>query len=233
MGTKRKSGAQISGTRRKAPRRTITHLNFTNYDHLEIIPLGPEDVTRSFLNVSNISESSKPRRFFTKSPLPDAYKKKCANQTARLNWTGSSVKRAGTMSKRRGIVDASAIASFTRPQPPRARQGQQNIEDGAEEYAITAPSLHKLDASTSTEQGFVMMDVDEFQQLLHLVAAGIGLAASTTKGSKAQVGFCLSHAFKTEIDSDESLKAYVIQLMMLQEEKIQMLKKWEQKIQLM
>ena len=46
-----------------------------------------------------------------------------------------------------------------------------------------------------------MMDVDEFQQLLHLVAAGIGQAASTTKGSKAQVGFCLSHAFKTKIDS--------------------------------
>ena len=107
--------------------------------------------------------------------------------------------RAGTMSKRRGIVDASAIASFTRPQPPRARQGQQNIEDSAEEYAVTAPSLHKLNASTSTEQGFVMMDVDEFQQLLHLVAAGIGQAASTTKGSKAQVGFCLSHAFKTDL----------------------------------
>ena len=142
----------------------------------------------------------KPRRFFKKSPLPDAYKKKCANQTARLNWTGSSVKRARTISKRRAIVDASAITSITLPQPPRARQGQQ-IEDGAEEYAATAPSLHKLDASTSTEQGFVMMDVDEFQQLLHLVAAGIGQAASTTKGSKAQVGFCLSHAFKTKIDS--------------------------------
>ena len=142
----------------------------------------------------------KPRRFFKKSPLPDAYKKKCANQTARLNWTGSSVKRARTISKRRAIVDASAITSITLPQPPKARQGQQ-IEDGAEEYAATAPSLHKLDASTSTEQGFVMMDVDEFQQLLHLVAAGIGQAASTTKGSKAQVGFCLSHAFKTKIDS--------------------------------
>ena len=209
VGRKRKSAAQINGTRRKAPRRTIKHLNFTNYDHLEIIPGRPEDVTHSFHNVSNISESSKPRRFFKKSPIPDDYKKTCANKTARLNWTRSSVKSAGAISKR-STVDVSAIASIILPQAPRARQVHQIDEDGAEEYAVTAPSLHKLDASTSTEQGFVMMDVDEFQQLLHLVAAGIGLAASTTRGSKAQVGFCLSHAFKTEIDSDESLNAYVI-----------------------
>ena len=111
------------------------------------------------------------------------------------------MKRAGTISKRRAIVDASAIMSITLPQPPRARQGQQ-IEDGAEEYAATAPSLHKLDASTSTEQGCVVLMMDEFQQLLHLVAAGIELA----KSSKAQVGFCLSHAYKNEIDIGDILK---------------------------
>ena len=112
------------------------------------------------------------------------------------------MKRAGTISKRRAIVDASAITSITLPQPPRARQGQQIIEDGAEEYAVTAPSLHKLDASTSTEQGCVVLMNDEFQQLLHLVAAGIELA----KSSKAQVGFCLSHAYKNEIDIGDILK---------------------------
>ena len=62
--------------------------------------------------------------------------------------------------------------------------------DGAEECAVTATNF-QVDASTSTEQGCVVLMNDEFQQLLHLVAAGIELA----KSSKAQVGFCLSHAY--------------------------------------
>merc|ERR1712192_5936 len=62
--TKRKPAVQNGGRRRKAPRRTITHLDFPNYDHLKIIPRKPDDVTHSFLNFSNLSEISKPRQFF-------------------------------------------------------------------------------------------------------------------------------------------------------------------------
>jgi len=105
VGTKRKAAEQNVGRRRKAPKRTITHLDFPNYGHLEIIPRKPEDVTHSFHDVSKLSEFSRPRQFFKKSPIPEEYKKRCANKTTRLNLTltGSFGKRAGAVSKRRPL----------------------------------------------------------------------------------------------------------------------------------
>ena len=122
VGTKRKSEVQnVGGRRRKAPRRTVTHLEFPNYGHLEIIPSKPEDVTRSFHDVSNLSAVSKPRQFFKRSPIPEEYKKKkCANETSRLNLTASFMKRSGVVSKRRSSVDASAIASIILSHETRA-----------------------------------------------------------------------------------------------------------------
>merc|ERR1719312_1242064 len=105
----------MSGRRRKAPRRTITHLDFQNYDHLEIITRKPEDITWPFCDLSNLSEVSKPKKFFKRSPIPEEYKKKCASKTARMYLKASFTERSGVVSRRRSIVGASAIASITLP----------------------------------------------------------------------------------------------------------------------
>ena len=180
LGTKRKAVVPNVGRRRKAPRRTITYLDFPNYDHLKIIPRKPEDVTLSFHDASNVSEFSKPRQFFKRSPIPEEYKRSCANPTSRLNLTGSFMKRSGVVSKRRSSVNVSAIESIILPQASRSKHDQQtNNWDCAEEElggkstCVRRPASRsksscprKVDVGTSTDQGVVTMTVEEFNQVL-------------------------------------------------------------------
>jgi len=198
MGTKRKAEAKnMIGRRRKAPRRTITHLDFPNYDHLEIMPRKPEDVTRSFCNVSNLSDVFKPRKFFKQSPIPEKYKKKCATKTSRLDLAASFTKRSGVVSRRRFSVDASAIASITLPQATRAQTNnwdcpEDEIEGRTFQVRRSAAAASNsslpamVDVSTLTDQGVVMMTVEEFNQVLQLVASGIQIATANTQGAAVQ-----------------------------------------------
>jgi len=195
VGTKRKAAEQNVGRRRKAPKRTITHFDFPNYGHLEIIPRKPEDVTHSFHDVSKLSEFSRPRQFFKKSPIPEEYKKRCANKTTRLNLTltGSFGKRAGAVSKRRSSVYVSALPSIILP--PRVDQQTDNWVCVGEELAggtkgtasgSKSSSPRMVDGSTFTDQGVVSMTVEEFNQVLNLVASGIQLASANTRGIAVQ-----------------------------------------------
>ena len=45
-----------------------------------------------------------------------------------------------------------------------------------------------IGVSTSTDQAVVTMTVEEFNQVLHLVASGIQLASANTEGAAVQVG---------------------------------------------
>jgi len=199
VGTKRKAAVETVGRRRKAPRHTITPLDFPNYDHLEIIPRKPEDGSHLFQDVSNLNESVKPRQFFKKSPIPDEYKKRCPNKTSRLNLTGSFMKRVGTASKRRSSVEASAIASIILPPQAstRVQVGQQTDNWGCAEDELEGKSTREcprskftgprmVDASTLTDQGMVTMTVEEFNQVLNLVACGLELASANAQGSSVQ-----------------------------------------------
>ena len=180
LGTKRKTAVPNSGRRRKAPRRTITHLDFPNYDHLKVIPRKPEDVTRSFHDASNLSEYSKPRQFFKRSPIPEEYKRGCANQTSRLNLTGSFMKRSGVVGKRRSSVNMSAIESIILPQAPRSIHDQQTSNWNCEEEELGGKSTcvrrpapgsksscpRMVDVGTSTDEGVVTMSAEDFNQVL-------------------------------------------------------------------
>ena len=50
-----------------------------------------------------------------------------------------------------------------------------------------------VDVSTSTDQDVVIMTVEEFNQVLHLVASGIRLASANTEGAAVQVGLLWPH----------------------------------------
>jgi len=197
VGTKRKAEMKNNGGRqRKAPRRTITHLDFPNYDHLKIIPRKPEDVTQSFYDVSNLSEVSKSRKFFKQSPIPEEYKRKYTNKTSMLNLAASFKSRSGVVSKRRSSVDVSAIASITLPHETRAQINDWDF--GNEETEGRASRVQRLasaskssrptmvEVSTLTDQGLVTMTVEEFNQVLQLVASGIQLACANTEGAAVQ-----------------------------------------------
>jgi len=200
VGIKRKAAVQNNGRKRKAPRRTITHLDFPNYDHLKIIPRKPEDITHSFLDVSNLSEIAKPRQFFKRSPIPEEYKKNCANKTSRMNLTGSFMKRPGVVSKRRSSVNVSAIESINLPQALRSKHEQQpnNWDCEEEELGGKATCLSRfasgrkssgprmVDVGTLTDQSVVQITVKELNQMLNLVASGIQLAKVNTQGVAVQ-----------------------------------------------
>jgi len=202
VGTKRKATVQNGGRKRKAPRRTITHRDFPNYDHLKIIPRKPEDVARSFHDASNVSEVSKQKQFFKQSPIPEEYKKSYANKTSRLNLTGSFMKRSGVVSKRRSSVNISAIESIILPQASRSNHDEQANNWDCEEEELggkatqarrpasrsksSTPSARKVDVGTSTDQKVVTMSVEEFNQVLNFVASGILLASANTQGAAVQ-----------------------------------------------
>jgi len=198
--TKKKAAVHNGGRRRKAPRRTIIHLDFPNYDHLKIIPRKPEDVIHSFHEASNLSEIAKPRQFFKRSPIPEEYKKNRANETSMLIMTGSFVKRPGVVSKRRSSVNVSAIESIILPQAQRSKHDQQpnnwncEEEELGEKATLTHQSAsrskssgsRKVDVGTMTDQSVVTMTVEEINQVLNLVASGIQLAKVNTQGAAVQ-----------------------------------------------
>merc|ERR1712037_902483 len=106
-------------------------------------------------------------------------------------------KRPGVVSKRRSSVDASAIASIILPHETRAQTNNCDYED--EELEERASRVRRLassgskssrptmvDVSTSTDQAVVTMTVEEFNQVLHLVASGIQLASANTEGAAVQ-----------------------------------------------
>ena len=106
------------------------------------------------------------------------------------------MRRSGVVSKRRSKVDASAIASIILPHETRTQTN--NWDYGDEEMEGRASRVRRLasarkssrptmvDVSSSTDQG-VTMTVEEFNQVLHLVASGIQLA-SDTEGADVLVG---------------------------------------------
>merc|ERR1719394_2020854 len=61
---KEKNLSQKRGGQRKAPKRNITLLDFTNYDHLEILPRKSCDLSRSANDMCDVVKSSKKRKFF-------------------------------------------------------------------------------------------------------------------------------------------------------------------------
>merc|ERR1719204_1997394 len=69
---KQKNSSQKRGDKRKAPKRNISFLDFTNYDHLEILPRKSCDLSRSVNVTSDVVESSKKRQFFKNTiSIPD------------------------------------------------------------------------------------------------------------------------------------------------------------------
>ena len=109
------------------------------------------------------------------------------------------MKRSGVVSKRRSSVDASAIASIILPHETRAQTnnwdyGDEELEGRASRVrrlassASTSSRPTMVDVSTSTDQAVVTMTVEEFNQVLHLVASGIQLASANTEGAAVQVG---------------------------------------------
>ena len=98
----------------------------------------------------------------------------------------------------------SAIESINLPQAARARDEQQpnNWDYEEEELGGKATCAHqsasrsksscprKVDVGTMTDQSLVTMTVEEFNQVLNLVASGIQLAkANSQSAAVQQVGF--------------------------------------------
>ena len=97
------------GGQRKAPKRNITFLDFTNYDHLEILPRKSLDFSRSVNVTSDVVESSKKRQFFKNTiAIPDHLTKRSDKRpsVSRFNISGAPrTERCGEgVSRRRSFV---------------------------------------------------------------------------------------------------------------------------------
>merc|ERR1719494_54203 len=78
---KEKNSSQRRGGQRKAPKRNITFRDFTNYDHLEILPRNSLNLSRSVNDTNDVGESSKKRKFFkTTIAIPDHLLKRSGNR---------------------------------------------------------------------------------------------------------------------------------------------------------
>jgi len=182
---KEKSSSQKRGGQRKAPRRNITFLDFTNYDHLEILPRKSCDLSRSVNVTSDVVESSKERKFFKNTiAIPDHLTKRGDNRlsVSRFNMSGASrTERCGQgVSRRRPFVDDSALASITLPPV------SETFRPRHQEPIQAAKKPRMNDASTSPDQDVVVLRVEEFNKVLQLIASGIKLATATSRTSVAQ-----------------------------------------------
>merc|ERR1719357_1166530 len=184
-GAKEKNSSQKRGGRRKAPKRNISFLDFTNYDHLEILPRKSCDLSRPVNVTSDVVESSKKRQFFKNSiAIPDHLTKRSDKRpsVSRFNMSGAPrTERCGQgVSRRRSFVDESALASITLPSVSetfRLRHQEPN-------QAAKKPRMN--DASTSPDQEVVVLRVEEFDKVLQCIASGIKLTTATSTTSVAQ-----------------------------------------------
>merc|ERR1719317_958994 len=184
-GAKEKNSSQKRGGQRKAPKRSITFRDFTNYDHLEILPRKSVNLSRSVNDTNDVGESSKKRKFFTTTiAIPDHLMKRSGNRlsVSKVNISGAPrTERCGQgVSRRRSFVDAAAIASITLPSVSEtSRLRHQEPIQAAKKPRMT-------DASTSPDQDVVVLRAEEFNKVLELIASGIKLATTTSRTSVAQ-----------------------------------------------
>ena len=184
---KEKNLSQKRGGQRKAPKRNITFLDFTNYDHLEILPRKSLDLSRSVNDRCDVVESSKKRKFFKNTiAIPDHLTKRSENRlsVSRFNISGAPrTERCGQgVSRRRSFVSESALASITLPPVT------ETFRLWHQEPIQAAKKPRMMDASTSPDQDVVILRVEEFNKVLELIASGIKLATTTSRTSVAQVG---------------------------------------------
>merc|ERR1712013_642413 len=182
---KEKNSSQKRGGKRKAPKRNISFLDFTNYDHLEILPRKSCDLSRSVNVTSDVVESSKKRKFFKNTiAIPDHLTKRGDNRlsVARFNISGAPrTERCGQGVSRRGsFVSESALASITLPQV------SETFRLRHQEPIQAAKKPRMMDGSTSPDQDVVVLRVEEFNKVLEFIAAGIKLATTTSRTSVAQ-----------------------------------------------
>merc|ERR1712013_268488 len=183
-GAKEKNSSQKRGDKRKAPKRSITFRDFTNYDHLEILPRNSVNLSRSVNDTNDVGESSKKRKFFKTIAIPDHLMKRSGNRlsVSKVNISGAPrTERCGQgVSRRRSFVDPAAIASITLPSVSEtSRLRHQEPIQAAKKPRMT-------DASTSPDQDLVVLRVEEFNKFLQLIASGIKLATTTNGTSVAQ-----------------------------------------------
>merc|ERR1712013_915620 len=182
---KEKNPSQKRGGQRKAPKRNISFLDFTNYDHLEILPRKSCDLSRSVNVTSDVVVSSKKRQFFKNTiAIPDHLTKRVDNRlsVSRFNMSGAPrTERCGQgISRRRSFVSESALASITLPPVSETfRLRHQEPIQAAKKPRMT-------DASTSPDQDVVVLRVEEFNKVLQLIASGIKLATATNGKSVTQ-----------------------------------------------
>merc|ERR1712013_581405 len=183
-GAKEKNSSQKRGDKRKAPKRSITFRDFTNYDHLEILPRNSVNLSRSVNDTNDVGESSKKRKFFKTIAIPDHLMKRSGNRlsVSKVNISGAPrTERCGQgVSRRRSFVDPAAIARITLPSVSEtSRLRHQEPIQAAKKPRMT-------DASTSPDQDLVVLRVEEFNKFLQLIASGIKLATTTNGTSVAQ-----------------------------------------------
>merc|ERR1719494_492589 len=169
---KEKNSSQRRGGQRKAPKRNITFRDFTNYDHLEILPHNSLDPSRSVNDTNDVGESAKKRKFFkTTIAIPDHLMKRSGDRlsVSKVNTSGAPrTERCGQgVSRRRSFVNAAAIANITLPSVSEtSRLRHQEPIQAAKKPRMT-------DASTSPDQDLVVLRVEEFNKILQLIASGI------------------------------------------------------------
>merc|ERR1712126_15359 len=181
---KERNSSQKRVGQRKAPKRNITFRDFTNYDHLEILPRNSVNLSRS-VNDTHVGESSKKRKFFkTIIAIPDHMMKRSGDRlsVSKVNISGAPrTERCGQgVSRRRSFVDPAAIASITLPSVSETSRLRH------QEPIQAAKKLRMTDASTSPDQDVVVLRVEEFNKVLQLIASGIKLATATNGTSVAQ-----------------------------------------------
>jgi len=182
---KEKNSSQRRGGQRKAPKRNITFMDFTNYDHLEILPRNSLDLSHSVNDTYGVGESAKKRKFFkTTIAIPDHLMKRTGDRlsVSKVDISGAPrTERCGQgVSRRRSFVDPAAIASITLPSVSEtSRLRHQEPIQAAKKPRMT-------DASTSPDQDVVVLRVEEFNKVLQLIASGIKLATATNGKSVTQ-----------------------------------------------
>merc|ERR1719494_1167772 len=176
---KEKNPSQKRGGQRKAPKRNISFLDFTNYDHLDFLPRKSCDLSRSVNVTSDVVVSSKKRQFFKNTiAIPDHLTKRGDKRlsVSRFNMSGAPrTERCGQgISGRRSFVSESALASITLPPV------SETFRLRHQEPIQAAKKPRMMDASTSPDQDVVVLRVEEFNKVLELIASGIKLTTATT-----------------------------------------------------
>merc|ERR1711962_1854055 len=182
---KEKNSSQKRGGQREAPKRNIAFRDFTNYDHLEILPRNSFNLSRSVNDTYDVGEASKKRKFFkTIIAIPDHLMKRSGDRlsVSKLNISRAPrTERCGQgVSRRRSFVDPAAIASITLPSV------SETSRLGHQEPIQVAKKPRMMDSSTSPDQDVVVLKVEEFNKVLQLIASGIKLATATNGTSVAQ-----------------------------------------------